>query len=284
MVNFGNLESEYSTDNGSKIVMLPVPYDGTGTWIKGADKGPEAIIEASSHLELYDIETNSEVYRNGIYTCSPVIECTSPEEMIKAVRRKTRKFLKKDTFVVTLGGEHTVSIGAVQAYKEVYDNLSVIQLDAHADLRNEYEGSMYNHACVAARIKEICSLVQVGIRSMDITEKKHIDTDSIFYADAMVVDKSWQEKAICRLSENVYITIDLDFFDPSIIPSTGTPEPGGLLWYETLIFLKKVSEEKNIVGFDIVELCPNPANKAPDFLAAKLIYKLLSYIFEKERR
>ena len=157
--------------------------------------------------------------------------------------------------------------------------MTVLQLDAHADLRDEYDGSKFNHACVMARIKELCPAVQVGIRSMDISEKESIDPDKTFFAKDIVDTADWIQNVISLLSDNVYVTIDLDVFDPSIVPSTGTPEPGGLGWYEVLSLLKNLSSAKNIVGFDVVELCPNENNKAPDFLAAKLIYKFLSYNF-----
>jgi agmatinase len=180
---------------------------------------------------------------------------------------------------VVIGGEHTVSIGPIRAQAENSRDITVLQLDAHPDLRDEYNGSRYNHACVMARVKELAPIVQVGIRSMDSCEKQFIVPDRMFFAEQMYGNNLWLEKLISKLTEKVYITIDLDIFDPSIMPSTGTPEPGGLLWYDCLAFLKKVFEKRNVVGFDIMELCPNDNNKAPDFLAAKLIYKLLSYKF-----
>ena len=264
----------------SKIVILPVAYDKTSTWIKGAEKGPKAILEASVALELFDIETRTEVYKQGIFTL-PVLEIEAdPEKMAKQVETRVSELLNKDKFVVTIGGEHSVSIGAISAVSKSVDNLTVLQLDAHSDLRDIYEGSKYNHACVMARVAENNKFVQVGIRSMDIGEKDKISEDRIFYAHDIFDNDFWIEKASEKLSENVYITIDLDVFDPAIMPSTGTPEPGGLDWYKVINFLKTVSEKKNIVGFDVVELCPNEYNKAPDFLAAKLIYKLLSYMFK----
>lgn len=263
----------------SKVVIAPVPYDGTSTWGKGADKGPEAVIAASANMELYDIECDCEVYRQGIYTDGSIEENSSPEKMVEKVREKVREHINNGKLTVVIGGEHSVSIGAVQAYGEKYKDLSVLQLDAHSDLRPSYLGSKYNHACAMARIKEICPAVQVGIRSMDVGEREFIDKDRVFFAEEMRNQKDWQEKALEKLSSDVYVTIDLDVFDPSVVPSTGTPEPGGLGWYEVLDFLKKVSEKRNIVGFDVVELCPNETEKSSDFLASKLIYKLLSYKF-----
>lgn len=276
--NFGDWLEKYSILNNSKIVLLPVPYDGTSTWIRGADKGPKAIIESSINLEWYDIETEKEIFRKGIHTANPVKVSLNPELMIKKIKQTVSKYLDKEKMVVALGGEHSISVGAIEAYKEKYSDLNVLQLDAHADLRQEYLGSKFNHACVMARVKEICPIVQVGIRSMDISEKENLKEDRIFYAHKIYNNNEWEEKVISKLTSKVYITIDLDVFDPSIMPSTGTPEPGGLGWYQVLNFLKKVCAKKEVVGFDIVELCPNKFDKSSDYLAAKLIYKLLSYI------
>lgn len=277
--NFGYLTDEYSNMEKAGIVIIPVAYDGTSTWIKGADKGPDAIIDASANLELYDIETDSEVYKKGIFTENAIEGDISTNEMVNAVSDSVMYYLEKDKFTIVIGGEHSVTIGAVKAHAEKFDNLTILQLDAHTDLRDEYNGSKYNHACVMARAKETCPIVQVGIRSMEASEKKSIDPSGIFYAEDIYDNTDWIKKVIPKLSENVYITIDLDVFDPSIMPSTGTPEPGGLFWYDVLTLLKTVAKKRNIVGFDVVELCPDDRNKAPDFLAAKLIYKLLSYKF-----
>jgi agmatinase len=277
--NFGYLPEEYSEQEKAGIVIIPVAYDGTSTWMKGADKGPAAVIEASANMELYDIETDSEVYKNGIFTEEATGGDIATTEMIDAVNVTTRYYLEKNKFAVVIGGEHSVSIGSIKAHAKHFQNLSVLQLDAHADLREEYNGSRYNHACVMARTKELCPIVQVGIRSMDASEKNSMDKAGVFFAEDIHNTTDWIKKVISKLSENVYITIDLDVFDPSIMPSTGTPEPGGLLWYDVLRLLKSVCEKKNLVGFDVVELCPDGRNTAPDFMAAKLIYKLLSYKF-----
>jgi len=193
------------------------------------------------------------------------------------VHKRVRDFIDREKFVIVIGGEHSVSIGAATAHIEKYSDVTVLQLDAHSDLRNEYEDSKYNHACVMARIAEICPIVQVGIRSMDISETEFLDEKRIFFAENIHKCDNWIEKVKSKLSEKVYITIDLDIFDPSIMPSTGTPEPGGLFWYDILMLLKEIFNDKEVIGFDVVELCPDERNKAPDFLAAKLIYKLLSY-------
>jgi agmatinase len=256
-----------------------VPYDGTSTWVKGADKGPAAILKASANLELYDIETDSQVYLDGICTDEAVTEDRSPEAMIEAVRRRVQGHLVNRKLTVVVGGEHSVSVGAVQAHVGRYPGLSVLQLDAHSDLRDEYEGSKFNHACVMARIRELCPIVQVGIRSMDISEKPALDEDRVFFAEKIHDSLAWMDEAVARLTEQVYITIDLDVFDPAIMPSTGTPEPGGLMWYDVLALVRAVCRQRTVVGFDVVEMCPVETNWAPEFLAAKLIYKILSYRF-----
>jgi len=279
MTNYGGIPKQYCNEEKSPIVILPVPYDGTSTWVKGADKGPEAILEASANMELFDIETETEVYKKGIYTARPVKEKKSPERMTEAVYKEVKKYLASGKFVVTIGGEHSVSVGAIQAHAEKYKDMCVLQFDAHSDMRDSYEGSKYNHACAMARAKEFAPVIQVGIRSMDIDERPNIDFKKVFIADIMRQDKSWQDKVLSILSTNVYITIDLDVFDPSIMPSTGTPEPGGMGWYDLLDLVRKVDEKFNIVGLDVVELCPNHYDRAPDFLASKLIYKILSYRF-----
>jgi len=278
---FGDLPQKYCAYESAKIVILPVPFDATSTWIKGADKGSAAIIEASANMETYDIETDSEVYKKGIFTDRPTKEKKSPEKMVAELKTRVLKHIKNKKYVVTLGGEHSISTATIAAHAESFKNVSVLQFDAHADLREEYHNSKFNHACVMARAREIAPVVQVGIRSADVTERDLIQkADNVFLAHDIHNDNNWFKKCLSKLTKNVYLTIDLDVFDPAIMPSTGTPEPGGLSWYPVLDFLKLLMKKKNVVGFDVVELCPNPANKAPDFLAAKLIYKLLSYKFE----
>ncbi len=279
MIHYGDLPKQYAAESTSKVVIVPVPYDGTSTWVKGADKGPEALFEASANMELYDIETDTEVYKVGIYTAPAIEDDNSPEEMVSAVKEETEKHLKNDKFVVIIGGEHSVSIGTIQAHAAKYPNMSVLQIDAHTDLRDSYEGSKNNHACVMARAKELCPIVQVGIRSMDAGEKKNLDQNRVFWGHQIAENEEWMDKAIDMLTDDVYLTIDLDGFDPSFLPSTGTPEPGGLQWYPGLRFLKKLIERKNLIGFDVVELCPNEIERSSDFVAAKLVYKILSYKF-----
>ena len=278
-INFGYLSEEYCGADEAEIVIIPAAYAGTSTLIKGSEKGPTAIIEASGNMELYDIETDSEIYKKGIYTEDAIEGAVSPKEMIDAVEQGVEYYIKEGKFVVVIGGEHSVSIGAIKAHADNFKGLTVLQLDAHGDLRDEYNGSKYNHACVTARVKEMCPVVQVGIRSMDSSEKELIDKGVVFFAKDIYDNREWIKKVVSKLSGDVYVTIDVDVFDPSIMPSVGTPEPGGLLWYDVLELLKAVCGKKNVVGFDVVELCPDERNKSPDFLAAKLIYKLLSYKF-----
>ncbi|SDR87366.1 agmatinase [Formosa sp. Hel1_31_208] len=279
---YAGIEDQYSKLDSSKIVLIPVPYDGTSTWQKGADKGPQAFLDASENMELYDIETKTEAYKQGVFLVEPVTENTSPELMVDAVHQVVKTYIKKNKFVTTFGGEHSISIGTIRAFNECFDNITVLQLDAHADLRKTYQGSKCNHACALYEASQSTNLIQVGIRSMDVIETTVMDQEKTYFAHDMAADDSWVDSAIDQMTENVYITIDLDVFDPSIMPSTGTPEPGGLLWYETLDFLRQVFEEKNVIGFDIVELCPNLNEKSSDFLAAKLYYKMLSYKFLNE--
>jgi len=283
-INYGGLDAGFTAIEKAKIVVLPVPYDETSTWGKGADLGPDAILEASANMELYDIETDSEVYKQGIFTADPVIEKSSPEAMVDAVHQKCLEYLKMKKFVVGIGGEHSVTPGFVRGYFDIFPDMCVLQLDAHTDLRPDYEGTPYNHACAMARVRELCPVIHVGIRSMDTVEKPFLVKENLFLAEDIYDNDWWMDKAIERLNKNVFITIDLDVFDPSIMPSTGTPEPGGLFWYQVIKFLKKVNENRNIIGFDVVELAPAPGEKSSDFLASKLIYKLLSYKFQKNNK
>ena len=280
---FGNIPEEYKSYHNAAVAIVPVSYDETATWKKGSRYGPNAIIEASGHLELYDIETDSEVYLEGIYTDHPINESGLPEDLVQEVRTRVAKHLAYNKFVVCLGGEHSISIGTIQAYAKKYEDLSVLQLDAHADLQDEYNGSRYNHNCVMARVLECCDIVQVGIRSMDHVETRKIKKGTVFFADAIMNGGNWISDVVNKLSKNVYITIDLDVFDLAVMPATGTPEPGGLSWHQVISLLKKVTEKRSVVGFDVVELCPSEYSYPQDYLAAKLIYKLLSYIYKEDQ-
>lgn len=276
---FGGKDCNWTDYKSAKIIVMPVPYDYNATWQKGADLGPEAIIEASAHVELYDIDTDSEVHLHGIHTFELPHLPSSPEKLVQVIKQNFSSFTKDGKFPVMLGGNHSVTPGAVQALKDYFSDLTVLQLDAHADLRESYHGSMFNHACVMARIEEVCPTVQVGIRSMSREEFNRLDISRVFFEQDIFLRSNWIQKVVDLLSRNVYVTIDLDVFDPSIMPSTGTPEPGGLDWHQVIRLLKEVAEEKHVVGFDVVELKPNRYNRAPDFIAAKLVFKFLSYIF-----
>ena len=281
MTGFGDLPEPFADPARARVAIIPVPYDGTSTWLKGADRGPEAIIDASAHLELYDIETGTEPYRRGILTDAPVSELSTPEAMAQAVEQRVAGHLQKGRFPVVLGGEHSVAIGAMRAAAARYAGVSFLQLDAHADLRPEYEGSSFNHACVMARARELGPIVQVGIRSLDASELQGLDPRRVFYAERLRGRRGWARQVVRSLGRQVYLTLDLDVFDPSIMPSTGTPEPGGLGWYQVLELAARLFREREVVGCDVVELAPS-SNRTPDFLAAKLVYKLLAYRFQGE--
>lgn len=279
MKAFGGIEKRYTDPEAAAIYLQSIPFDGTSTWGKGADKAFELFIEASENMELYDIETDSEVYRHGIHTLPPVSGQTSPEAVYEAVLAKTRELLRTGKYLTFLGGEHSVSIGIVEAFREKYSGLTVLQLDAHADLRESYLGSRYNHACAMHQASKTTNLVQVGVRSMDSSEKAFLNREKCFFAEDMFGNDYWMEESLSLMTDTVYLTIDLDMLDPAIMPATGTPEPGGLDWNTSLRYLRKVFDTKNVVGFDIVEFAPIPGLKAPGFLVAKLYYKLLSYKF-----
>jgi len=273
MLRFGDFPEKYTAYSQAKTIILPVPFDKTSSWIKGSANGPQAILEASENMYYYDIETKTEVYKTGIHVTKPV-QTENSKEMVKESYDRALELLDDNKFVITIGGEHTVSLGPIQAHIKKCPNLSVLQLDAHADLLNTYEDNPLSHACVMARVGELTKkIVAVGIRSVDKEEIPLLK--DAFFAHELKPD--WQKKVVEQLSDDVYVTIDLDVFDPSIMPSTGTPEPGGLDWYAVTKLLKLVAQNKRVVGFDIVELCPGES-KAPDLLAAKLLYTFLSYI------
>lgn len=279
---YAGLPNELCNDQ-SKIAILSVPFEATTTYQKGTKKGPAAIIEASRNLELYDIETNSSIYQLGIKTHSPIAAKTSAR-MIHSLYQTTKKLLAQDKFVVALGGEHSISYASIKAFAEHFGNISVLQLDAHADLQEAYEGNPWSHASVMSRVQEIPQvdqIVSVGIRSLAEAELKRMDKSHTYFAHEL--RKNWISEVIQQLQSPVYITFDVDVFDSALMPSTGTPEPGGLDWNTAMALLRQVAQEKEIVGFDVVELCPQKGNPAPDYLAAKLVYKLLSYIFGQKR-
>ena len=279
-MNFGGIYPECSLRN-AHFVVVPVPYDLTSTYQPGSRRGPAAIIEASTNMELYDEELKKDTYLAGIHTMSPVeVDARGPKYMVSAVRKKIDRLVHADKIPVMLGGEHSISLGAVQAVAAKYPELTVLQFDAHADLRDSYQGTPYNHACVARQIVDCCSLVQVGIRSMSREEAEYLPKSRVksYSADYVFENKNWAQTVCKNLRGDVYVSIDLDVFDPSIMPATGTPEPGGLYWRDVLSLLRLVAGKCNIRGFDVVELAPLPGMVAPDFMAAKLIYRLMGYI------
>ncbi len=280
--NYAGIEDKYSGFSDAAILLQSIPYDGTSTWGKGADKAFEAFMEASENMELYDIETDSEVYKKGIHILPVITESGSPEKVFKVVLNETKELLNTGKFLTFLGGEHSISIGIIEAFRNKFKDLTVLQLDAHADLRKEYLGSEYNHACAMHKASTTTNLIQVGIRSMDTSEKKYLNLQKCFFAENMFNHTNWIEKSLSLMTEDIYVTIDMDVFNPSIMPATGTPEPGGLDWDTVIQYLRKVFEQKNVVGFDLVELAPIAGLKAPNFLAAKLYYKLLSYKYYEE--
>lgn len=266
---FGNVEIPHEY----KYVILPVPFEHTTTYQKGCEKGPDALINASVQLELYDIETDSEPYLEGIFTAPPIFASTS-KEMIDKVYESVTSYLHQNKYVITLGGEHSISFPSILAYLDHYHALTVLQFDAHADLYPHYEENPYSHASVMARVKEKgIPIIRIGLRSLGKEELPSLKKQDTFFGN----EPFDINKLLLKLKGPIYITFDVDAFDPSIMPSTGTPEPGGLSWNTTLNILKEVILKRNVVGFDIVELRPLKDNGAPDFLAAKLLYKMVGY-------
>lgn len=276
---YAGIEGDHNRYENAQVLLQSIPYDGTSTWGKGADRGFKAFLNAAEHMEIYDIETDSEVYKKGVHIIDPVLEDSSPEAVFKAVYENTKELLKTDKFLTFFGGEHSISIGIIKAFYETHPDITILQLDAHTDLRPEYHGSPYNHACAVYDASKNANLIQVGIRSMDRSELPHLNKDKCYFAEVMFGTTDWMEDSLSKIGDNVYITLDLDVFDPSIMPSTGTPEPGGMQWNTLIQYLRKVFDQKNVLGFDIVELAPIDGLNGPDFLAAKLYYKMLSYKF-----
>ncbi len=283
--NFGGLDEEFTRPDSSRIVILPIPFERTTTYGKGTRLGPREIIEASRNMELFDEEAGAEVFRLGIHTLPEAVtdDLEKIEDCMERFYSITRGLLDRDKFIVTLGGEHSITFPIVRAHKEKFPELSVLQIDAHADLRHSYDGTIYSHASVMRRIVDLCPLVQVGIRSISREEADELSAlrTRIIWAREIGPEGDWIERALEGLSRDVYLTIDIDGLDPSIVPSTGTPEPGGLGWYETLSLVKRLASTRNVVGFDLVELMPLPGLSAPNFLAARLVYKILNYVFAK---
>jgi agmatinase len=283
--SFGGPDGATVDTDKARVLILPVPYDATTTYTPGTRQGPSAILQASQHLELFDDETGQEVFRVGIATLEEMeVDVSSPQAMVAKVRTLGEKTLDAGFFPLMLGGEHLLSLGMIQAVASRTEDLSILQLDAHTDLRHTYQGAEHSNACVMRLASQYGTLVPVGIRSLSAEEHRWTEEEElpIFYAKDIHSRSDWQEKVIAQLHSHVYITIDLDVFDPGVMPAVGTPEPGGLHWYEVLKLLRSVCQARKVVGADIMELCPQPGNIAPDFFAAKLAYKLLAYRFESE--
>jgi len=283
-MNFGGIEPAFTEYQKAAFVVVPVPYDLTSTYQSGSRRGPGAILEASGNMELYDEELRKETYRSGIHTLPPLeADARGPAEMVDSVRRTIARVAADGKIPVMLGGEHSISFGAVQAMKEVYPEITVLQLDAHADLRDAYQGTPYSHASVAKRIFGICPLSQAGIRSLSVEEAEFMAGSRLrsHTADFILDGGAWWEAICGDLHGDVYLTVDLDVLDPAVMPSTGTPEPGGLAWRDVLRLVREAAKRCRIRGFDVVELAPIPGMVAPDFLAAKLVYRIMGYLTEK---
>src|SRR2546425_4789583 len=281
---FGGTTPTTADFDSARVVILPIPLDRTTSYVPGTRNGPHEILVASSHMELWDEETQTDVHSIGIYTL-PEMEFPfgTMDEVVTEIRRVTAELVTRDKFVVALGGEHAITGPLVAACASKFPGLSVLQLDAHADLRDTYMGTPHNHACAMRRVLEFARGTQVGIRSLSTEEAKAAPTlpTDIFFDVNMRKDRNWIEQVVNSLGETVYITIDCDGMDPAIMPAVGTPEPGGLTWYEMLTLLRSVISNRRVVGCDLVELCPIPGMVAPNFLCAKLIYKILTYKFSK---
>jgi agmatinase len=283
---FAGLEPPYSDLQQAKAVILPVPYDSTSEWRSGSRHGPQAIIDASEYLELYDLELDRDIYKVGISTL-PRVEplLGSPQDMIDRVYQVVGDLVRKGKFVVLLGGEHSLALGAVRAFQEAFPTLSVLQLDAHADLRDEYLGTKYGQACVMRRIFDVCPICQVGVRSLSWEEKQFSTEKNLraLYMSELASNTASIDRIMKSLSQDVYITIDVDVLDPSIMPAVGTPEPDGMSWRQILDIVESVALHKHVVGFDLMEFCPGEGTHSCAFLLAKLAYKLIGYAVSQER-
>ena len=274
------LDTPPEPSENARVVLVPVPYDGTTSYRGGARYGPKAILNASRHLEDYDLELDRDISEVGIYTCPEIAVDASPEAMVQRVEGVARSLAAQGRLVGLLGGEHSITSGAVKALKDLHPELSVLYLDAHADLRDEYMGTPWGHASVARRLHEMCRMVQVGVRSLTIDERRFIDQAEVpvvFWPPATADLDQLSSTVVQSLSEQVYVSIDLDVLDPSVMAAVGTPEPGGMTWREVTGLLKRVAASREIVGFDVTELSPNEGPEACALTAAKLTYKLIGY-------
>ncbi len=280
--NFLGLDEKYSRYADARFAVLPIPYDSTTSYLSGARNGPAAVISASQQLEWFDEELLAECYKCGIATLDPVEpNMSGPEAMHEALHKHARRVVRDGKFLLGLGGEHGISSAIVRAVMSKHKKLSVLQVDAHCDLRESYQHSRYSHACVMRRIVELgASVVPVGIRALAPEEHRYLKRSPIepITARECHMDDDWVDRALDALGDTVYVTIDIDAFDPAFAPGTGTPEPGGLDWYQVTALLRLVAAEKTVVGADIVEVMPIPHQAVTEFLAARLAYKLMSYV------
>ena len=282
---FGGTLPEPATFKDAKVVVVPIPLESTVSYVSGTRNGPREILVASSHMELWDEEMNTDIHPIGIYTLPEMeLPFDNMADLMAEIQRVAAAVIEHGKFPVFLGGEHSITGPIVAAVAAKHPGVSVLQIDAHADLRDNYMGTPFNHACAMRRVLEHATCTQVGIRSMSTAEAKAAPTlpTRIFYDVNMRKDPNWIDAVVASLSETVYITIDCDGMDPAIMPATGTPEPGGLSWYEMLSLLRAVIGARRVVGCDLVELSPLPGVAAPNFLCAKLIYKILTYQFSRQ--
>jgi agmatinase len=282
---FGGTTPTTTDFNRARVVIFPIPLDRTTSYVAGTRNGPHEILLASSHMELWDEETGTDVHSVGIFTL-PEMEFPygSMAEVLAQIRRVAAELVARGKFPFVLGGEHSITPAIVEAVAARHGDVSVLQIDAHADLRDSFMGTPHNHACAMRRTLEHARATQVGIRSLSPEEASAAPSlpTRIFYDFNMRQQADWIDRVVASLSDTVYITIDCDGLDPAIMPAVGTPEPGGLSWYEMLTLLRRVIERRTVVGCDLVELCPMAGNVAPNFLCAKLVYKILSYRFGQE--
>ena len=284
-MNFGGIaEAEFSSFESSRILVWPISYEGTVSYGGGTGQGAMAIIDASRNMELYDEETDAEIYKLGIHTVDESPSVDPPEQMMSSLYDRAKELVASGKFVTMIGGEHSVSAPVIRAHAEKYQNLSVLQIDAHADLRDTYDGTPHSHASIMARVVKDMQIpaVQVGIRSISVDEARVVDQlpTRIFWAKDIVGRSDWWDDAVDGLTDNVYLTIDIDGLDPSLVSATGTPEPGGLGWYETIGLIRTVARKRNVVGMDLTEYSYVEGQNASAFLCAKLIYKTLGFVFE----
>src|ERR1041385_1096022 len=286
-MNFGGIaEEEFSSFNNSRIIVWPVSYEGTVSYGGGTGKGAAAIIDASRNMELYEDETDAEVYKLGIHTVDESPSIDPPERMMNSLYDRAKELVASGKFVTMIGGEHSVSAPVIRAHAAKYADISVLQIDAHADLRDTYDGTPHSHASIMARVVKDLRIpaVQVGIRSISVDEARVIDQlpTRIFWAKDIVGRNDWWDDAVEGLTENVYLTIDIDGLDPSLVSATGTPEPGGLGWYAAIGLIRTLARNRNVVGMDLTEYSYVEGQSASAFLCAKLIYKTLAFVFQKE--